>query len=387
MKPRALVVGLGIAGMSSAISLKKNGWEPIIVERAPERRTGGYFIGLNDIGKEAAEKLGVTAGIHVRTPENSENWHLTGDGSRVRVAGFADQPTKPATLLRGDIEAGLWQAVDGQIEVRFATTPIEIAEGGERVHVRLRHADEAETEETFDLVVGADGLRSTVRKMVFGPHEEFMHSLNAIICAYQLSGQIETFRPRDGIILNDGPRSLYVFPLQDHTPTALFSYRTDDIDAQFKKPPVETLREAYKDMKSSGIVDEALSDLERAGKNYLFDSVHEVRMPKWHKGRVVLVGDSAWCLTLYSGVGASMAMKGGYELGEAVSVTKGDVATGLAKWEETLRPMVKKELRLVWFKSQIFVPTNGFMFIVRRLVLRLGGRYIAKLSQGPGAAA
>jgi 2-polyprenyl-6-methoxyphenol hydroxylase-like FAD-dependent oxidoreductase len=374
--------------MASAISLKKNGWEVVIIERAPERRTGGYFIGLNDIGKGVAEKLGVSAGIHIRTPENSENWHLTQDGSRVRVAGFADQPTKPATLLRGDIEAGLWQAVDRQIEVRFATTPVAITDGREQVRVRLRHVDEAEAEETFDLVVGADGLRSTVRKMVFGPHDEFMHSLDAIICAYQLENQIETFRPRDGIILNDGSRSLWIFPLEDHTPTALFTYRTDNIDAQFTKPPVETLREVYKDMKSGGIVDEALRDLEKAGKNYLFDSVHEVRMQRWHKGRIVLVGDAAWCLTLYSGVGASMAMKGGYELGEVVSAAKGgDIAAGLAAWEETIRPVVKKQRRLVWFKSQIFVPSSGFMFVFRRLILRLGGRYIAKLSQGPGSAA
>lgn len=58
MRPRALIVGLGIAGMSSAISLKKNGWEPIVIERAPERRTGGYFIGSNDIGKGPPKSSG-----------------------------------------------------------------------------------------------------------------------------------------------------------------------------------------------------------------------------------------------------------------------------------------------------------------------------------------
>lgn len=253
------------------------------------------------------------------------------DGSRVKVAGFADQPTKPATLLRGGIEEGLWRAVDSQIEVRFAISPTSIVSDGEKVRVGLRSADGSETEEMFDLVVGADGLRSTVRKLVFGPHENFMHSLGAIICAYQLENEIETFRPRDGIILNDGHRSLWIFPLQDHTPTALFTYRTDDIDGQFKKPPVETLREVYRGMDETGIVDEALGDLEKAGKNYLFDSVHEVWMPKWYQGRVVLVGDAAWCLTLYSGVGASMGLKGGYELGEALSVTEGDIGAALAK--------------------------------------------------------
>ncbi|MDH0912839.1 FAD-dependent monooxygenase [Rhizobium pusense] len=386
MKPRALVVGLGIAGMASAISLKKNGWEPVIVERAPERRTGGYFIGLQDVGKAAADELGVLKEIHIRTPENSQNWHLTKDGSRVRVAGFADQATKPATLLRGDIEEGLWSAVDGQIEVRFATTPVSIVNEADKVRVSLQHGDGAPVEEVFDLVVGADGLRSTVRKLVFGPHEKFMYSLGAIICAYQLEGQMQTFRKGDGIILNEGRRSLWVFPLQDHTPTALFTYRTKDIDAQFKKPAVETLREVYKGMDSSGVVDEALEDLQHAGKNYLFDSVHEVRMPKWTTGRVVLVGDSAWCLTLYSGMGASAAIVGGYELGAALSSATTDIDAALDRWDAKMRPFTEKQRKFVRFKSQIFVPSNMFFFVLRRIVLRLGGRYLAKLSQEHKAA-
>jgi len=385
MKPRALIVGLGIAGMAAAISLRKNGWEPIIIERAAQRRTGGYFIGLNDIGKTAARALGVMDDIHVRTPENSRNWHMTRDGGRVRVAGFADQPTKPATLLRGDIEEGLWHAVDGVIAVRFGVTVTAVRNETDQVRVTLRQADGTEHDEAFDLVVGADGLRSTVRRLVFGPHERFMHSLGAMICAYQLQDQVETFRPRDGIILNDGRRSLWIFPLQDHSPTALFAYRTNDLDAQFARPPIETLRDVFDGMDQTGIVEEALTDLEQTDA-VLFDSVHEVRAPTWRDGRVVLVGDAAWCLTLFSGVGASMAMKGGHELGQALGAD-GDVSAGLERWETTMRPLVHKERRLVWLKSQLFVPSNGFMSVLRRIVLRLGGRVIARLAQGSGAAA
>ena len=60
MSKKVLIVGMGIGGMASAIALKKKGWHPVIIERAPQRRTGGYFIGLQGTGKEAASKLGVS---------------------------------------------------------------------------------------------------------------------------------------------------------------------------------------------------------------------------------------------------------------------------------------------------------------------------------------
>lgn len=114
MEKRVLIVGLGIAGMSTAIAMKKQGWTPIIIEKSAQRRTGGYFIGLQDAGKEAAKHLGVMDQIHIRTPKRSAAWDILDDGSRIRMAGFADQVTQPSLLLRGDIEAGLWEGIKGQ---------------------------------------------------------------------------------------------------------------------------------------------------------------------------------------------------------------------------------------------------------------------------------
>src|SRR2546421_13058656 len=115
-----------------------------------------------------------------------------------------------------------------------------------------------EVEERFDLVIGADGLRSTVRRLVFGPHERFLKSMNAIICAFQFSEQVPSFKNHDGITLGKSRRALWVFPFEDRPPTALFTYRTKHIDRQFERTPGEVLREVYQDLTESSIVDHAL---------------------------------------------------------------------------------------------------------------------------------
>ena len=380
MTKKVLVVGLGIAGMATAIALKKKGWEPIIIEKSEQRRTGGYFIGLQGTGKEAASKLGVLADIHIRTPTQSRNWDLLDDGSRIRVAGFADQITKPAVLLRGDIEEGLWLNIEKEkIEVRYGLVPTSIENIKEKVKVHFqKNSDKTTSEEIFDLVVGCDGLRSTVRRLVFGPHEKYIEYMGSMICAYQLKKGIKDFAEHDGIMSVQPGKSLWIFPLEGHPNTALFTYRCEDPDNQFKKKPSEILKELYADMPNQEIVKQALEDLEQS-KDFLFDSVNTVNMDKWSKGRVVLVGDAAWCLTLYSGMGAGTAIDGSYELAEAISAHE-DINLALAKWEKKMRPLIKKHRLLVPLKSQVFCPSNPTASLLRRLVLRIGGRQIVKIN-------
>lgn len=380
MSKKVLIVGMGIGGMATAIALKKKGWQPIIIEKAPQRRTGGYFIGLQDTGKQAASKLGVLSDIHIRTPNQSKNWDLLDDGSRIRVAGFADQLTKPAVLLRGDIEEGLWQNIEKEkIEVRYGLIPTQIEDLENYVKVTLQEVKtQTSIQENFDLVVGCDGLRSTVRKIVFGPHEKYMQYMGSMICAYQLKKGIENFKEHDGIMAVQPKKSLWIFPLADHPNTALFAYRCEDPNSQFNQPPVKTLQKIYSDMPNQDIIQQVLEDLKES-KDYLFDSVNTVNMDKWHKGRVVLVGDAAWCLTLYSGMGASTAIDGGYELAEALSAYD-DTKTALEHWEKKMRPLIKKNRALVPLKSQIFCPSTFGTSLLRRLVLRIGGRQIVKIN-------
>ncbi len=377
MHKRALVVGLGIAGMSAAIGLRQAGWQPVIVERAPERRKGGYFIGITTEGRQAAADLGIAGYLHTRNPpDGGQAWALTRHGTREPGLGFLHHPGDPAAVVRGDIEAALWQGIRGTgtsepITVRFATRPVEIDGTGSDVRVLLEDtATGTWRRENFDLVVGADGLRSHVRRTVFGPHSAYMTDWNAMICAFQLREQVPSFKGTDSLISARAGRAAWVFGFADRPPAALLTYRTDDVDEQFTGSRIERLRTAFSGMEDDPVVRHVLDSLERT-PDFLFDSVHQVRMPRWSQGRVVLVGDAAWCLNLYSGKGATSALLGGAELGRALRENPDDLPAALAAWESRLRPFITGHQRIARLKQQMFVPSSRPAEAVRSVVLRL----------------
>lgn len=384
-KPRALVVGLGIAGMATAVSLRKAGWDPVIVEKAAERRTGGYFIGLFPEGQDAARDLGVLDFIHTRDAKG-RSWDQDAEGNRNRVTAFIEQPGSPKGVLRGDVEAGLWHAIEDDAEVRFATTPTELSPLADRVLVGLANSATGETsEEEFDLVVGADGLRSTVRRMAFGPHDDFLTSLNAMICAFEFQNQAPQYDSQDGVTVSAPGHALWIFPFSDRPPTALFTYRTTDVDAEFRRPYQDVLRERFANLHGDGVVQHALSELGRAGE-CLFDSVQQVRMDRWSNDRIVLVGDAAWCLTLYSGMGVTAGLKGGYELGQSLNTSGADIVGALAGWEDRMRPFVRKHQRLAYLKRELFVPSNRLTAGLRRGALRIIQRKAARTASAAQSA-
>jgi 2-polyprenyl-6-methoxyphenol hydroxylase-like FAD-dependent oxidoreductase len=376
-RQRALVVGLGITGIASAVRLHRAGWDVVVLEKAPERRRGGYFIALFGTGLAAAERLGFADAVPDRVAADSVNYDVDRTGRRRRGVSYTDLFGGSRLVLRGDIEDAAFTALPDQVEIRYSTAPTVLNQHLDRVDVEIRDlTTETTTVEQFDLVVGADGLRSTVRRLAFEPKQSPIHRLNYMIAAYSLPEPVPGYRLQDGLTMAEAGRSAWVFPFADRPPAVLLSYRTDDVDAEFTRPAIDSLRAAYGPEPTGSTLGWLLDQFEKA-PDHLFDSAEQVHLDHWHRGRVVLVGDAAWCLTVYSAMGASTGLAGADLLGTMLERHPHDVPRALQDWEDHLRPFIDHHLGSALSMRSFFTPGNRAELLLRSVMIRLARLPIA----------
>ncbi|MCF6470990.1 FAD-dependent oxidoreductase [Nonomuraea sp. MG754425] len=366
---RALVVGLGISGIATAVRLRQIGWTPVIVERSPARRSGGYFVALFGAGRAAAGRLGILDGLSDRDSDGA-SYDIDRTGRRRPGWSFKDFPGRPWLMTRGDVEKAGFAALPSDVEIRYATVPTRIEQDAEGADVTLATAGGRPVTERFDLVVGADGLRSTVRRLVFGPDERYLRPTNCMAVACQLPGALPGHKQSDGVVLMEPGRSMWTFPFEDRPPTLLLSYRTDDVAAEFTRPMAARVREVFGPEPTGRALGAALDAVESAD-DVLFDSVEQVRMDRWQRGRVVLVGDAAWCVTLYAGMGVSAGLAGADLLGTMLARHPRDVPGALERWERRLRPAIDDLQDNGMRMRSLFIPISRVELLWRRALMRL----------------
>src|SRR5690606_7150222 len=239
------------------------------------------------------------------------------------------------TVFRGDLESALYEAVRDRAAIRFGTTVQAVDQDADRVRVTLSDG----TSEQADLLVGADGLHSGVRRIVFGPERDFRVDLQHMVGAFPLT-EVPADIPEDTGTVFIGPgRTAAVVNLGADRSSAFFTYRSADPEADLSRGPVGALTAAFADL--GGGAAGALRRLADAPDGAYFDSVSQVAMDRWSRGRVGLLGDAAWCVSLFAGHGAALALSGADWLGDALGEHRGDVPAALAHWESRLRPEVR----------------------------------------------
>jgi 2-polyprenyl-6-methoxyphenol hydroxylase-like FAD-dependent oxidoreductase len=364
---RVLISGAGIAGLSLALRLHQRGLTPIVGERSPHLRDGGYMLGLSDPGLDAAERLGVADALRAARHMPRRLVYVHGDGrERFAISGPAlDRLVgeRRFNLLRGDIERALYERIRGEVEVCFGASVETLAATEDHVAVRLTSGTTIVT----DLLVGADGLHSKVRALRFGPEERFVRPLGARVAAFLLNrAEFPEAEPGTSYSLTEVGHAAALASADEDRLVAFFIWRTEG------RPrlgtPEEELRRAFAG--AGWHVPALLDRLPRTGDVYL-DDVAQVVMPRWAAGRVALLGDAASAVSLIAGKGATLAMAGAVVLADALAEQPGRPEAAFAAYEARLRPWAEAAQRTARRNVHLFTPVNRFQLVVREAVLRL----------------
>lgn len=224
--PSVLISGIGIAGPTLAYWLEKNGFEATLVERTASPRKGGYVIDFWGVGYDIAERMGLLPDLKVSGYDVKEVWFVEDYGRR--VGGFDVQLFRSLTngrylsLPRGDLANLLYRKIKGRCEMIFDDTITDVEQDESGVNVSFQHTKPRR----FDLLIGAGGLHSVVRKLVFGPEERFRRFLGYAAAAYEVKG----YRPRDeGVYVTYGTPGKQVarFAMRDDHTVFLLVFTTD----------------------------------------------------------------------------------------------------------------------------------------------------------------
>lgn len=355
---RVAINGAGIAGTALAYWLSKLGHEVLLVERAPALRTGGFVLNLWGIGYDALERMDLLPRL-LELQHHSDELRMVDRSGRTR-GGYPSSVLlklakgRMATLARSDIAAAIYGSLNGRVETLFGDSVTAISDDGRRAQVEFEHS----TPREVDLVIGADGLHSRVRQLVFGADTQFEYPMGCHVASFEVAG----YRPRNGnaYVAHTAPgRYVARFPMRDDR--MLFFVLMRDEYIKGRTPTNHAERQAALTDALADIGWESAAILAAVAQvdDIYFDSISQIRMQAWAKGRVALIGDAAACPSLIAGEGAGFALAQAYVLAGELHRHGADTEAAIARYQSLLKTVVARKQKQAESLAASFVPRTA----------------------------
>jgi 2-polyprenyl-6-methoxyphenol hydroxylase-like FAD-dependent oxidoreductase len=372
---RILISGASISGPVLAYWLTRYGFDVAVVERAPAlRKTGGHAVDLFRPAMEISEKMGVLPRIEaLATGTDTGTIYREGTRRPVRVditkavGAISDRHVE---IMRDDLSEAYYDAGRDQVEYLFGDSITAISPD---VEVTFEHA----APRTFDVVIGADGLHSNVRRLVFGEDAGRTQFLGGYLAVLSVPKTLA--REGEMIVHLGAGRLAGIYtaqPLDDAR--ALFMFRTkEELEYHYRDVvrQKELLRAAFAGRHA--MVDGWLDELDRAPTFY-FDSITQLQLDTWSRGRVTLVGDAGYCPGPAVGGSTSIAVLGAYVLAGELAQANGDCARAFAAYEHQMADPVRRSRALARTMAKSIVPSSA----AGVWALTLGAQLISMLPAG-----
>jgi 2-polyprenyl-6-methoxyphenol hydroxylase-like FAD-dependent oxidoreductase len=353
-----VISGAGIAGLALAHRLQHHGWGVHVVDRAPGPRAQGYMIDFFGPGFEAATAMGLQPRLRELAGPVEEFSYIDSHGRSTVSVDYSlfskAVGGQIVSIMRPELERLLRESVIGAVDLHYGTTVHRITDDA----VELSDGTTLDA----DLVVGADGVHSGIRSLVFGPERDDLRYLGMQTAAYVFTDPEVFERVRGKFVLTETlNRQLGFYGLDDGRVAVFAVFRTDD--PALPEDPREALRRRFGGM--GALAERAMAACPPSDEVY-YDQVAQIDTPRWTDGRVVLIGDAAHAVSLVAGQGASLGVAGAYLLAERLQAAA-SVREGIADYERRWRPVVTEVQRAARDRvTEWFVPTRTATLMLRR---------------------
>ena len=366
---KAVICGAGIAGLALAARLATAGWRVTIIESLPSLHNEGYMVDLFGSGYEAASRMGLLPVLHgVGYEFDAVRW-VSGTGrtgarlSYRMLQGLFEG--RLLSLLRGDLQRAVLEQLPPEVELHFGRRVTQVRAPVGAIEVQLSTGEV----ERADVLIGADGVHSRIRDLVFGDGASWFRFLGFHTAAFVINAPELTEELKNELHIVSVPgRQVGLYPLRDGQVATTFVLRAPN-SAPPQSPHV-ALMEAYGDLDwRVPLVLERAKDL----PSLVYEQVGQVVMAHWTRGRIALLGDACQAVSFLPGQGASLSLAAAYVLGEELT-RETDVKAALARYEHRVRPPLIHMRRAGRRGADWLVPSTGAGLMARNALLRLASR-------------
>jgi 2-polyprenyl-6-methoxyphenol hydroxylase-like FAD-dependent oxidoreductase len=328
-----------------------------VVERAPAVRSGGSPIDVRGTAIDVFDRMGLLPRVQAVHIDSRELRFVDAEGRVIGVIPPYDltnnQTGRDVELPRGELTTLLYDLTkERPIHYRFNDSTETLEDDDSGVEIQFKSG----VCRRYDVVIGADGLHSRTRRLVFGPEDRFNHSLGSCFAIFSMPNDMGL--SHGGVIYGEAGRSAGVFAVRNSKDVFAFLIFASDDPPFGARPDVQ---EQYKRTEAvfagGGWEVPRLLEAMRRAEDLYSDTVSQTRMPVWSSRRVALVGDAAYAPSFRSGQGTSLALVGAYVLaGELAS--QADPTDAFAAYERITRPFVEANQALA-------IEGNGYILLPR----------------------
>jgi 2-polyprenyl-6-methoxyphenol hydroxylase-like FAD-dependent oxidoreductase len=330
-----LISGASVAGPALALNLLSHGARVTVVEKAPQLRGGGFAVDFRGhVHRKVLTEMGIWDEIHARQTHMGRQVVVDADGSP-KVDLPAAMMSGDVEIFRGELASIMYERTRDRADYVFGDSVATLTDTPQGVDVTFENGPSRR----FDLVIGADGLHSRTRSLVFGEESRYLRFFDHYVAGFDVPNHLGL--NRTGRVYSEPGRAIALgnYDGDPDRAGALLVFRSErlsydrrDIAAQKR-----ILRERFAGMGWEGAT--VLAALEAADDLY-FDAIAQIHVDRLTKGRVALLGDAGHGATM-GGMGTGAAIVGAYVLAGELALAGGDHRTAFTAYESRIRDFAK----------------------------------------------